>query len=107
MPLAFADDAEPPAAMRIGAGDLGVGGHPVIGVGHALLGGQERQKGRQRIGRYLLACLEDQRFALHAEGLALDMAAHGVATVEHRLDAQIVEPEAVIGSVHHVETFDL
>ncbi len=59
-PFCRAGDAKAAAAMGIGAGDLGIGRHPVGLVGHALLGRKQRQQRGQCVHRYLLPLLEDE-----------------------------------------------
>ena len=68
--LARPRDAEAGRAIRIGAGDLGVGRHPVVRVGRALLGGQKRQQRRERIDRKALAGRQMQHLAAQLEMVA-------------------------------------
>ena len=84
--------------MRVGAGDLGVGRHPVVAVRRPLLGGQKREHGGERVDREALAGRQVQHLAAKLEevagpGAAIDPAALG----RHDLDAQVVQLEAVVG----------
>ena len=47
------DDLQLRRTVRIWTGDVGVGGHPVIFVGHSLLGGQQGQNGRYAMSNSL------------------------------------------------------
>ena len=58
--LAGAGNPETGAAVRVGASNLCVGRHPVIGVRVSLLGGQQRQYGGQRVHRKGLSGRETQ-----------------------------------------------
>src|SRR5688572_18086389 len=58
-----ARNAEERAAVRIGTGDVGIGGHPVRGVSHPLFGGKDRQQCCQRVDRKRLAIRKAQIFS--------------------------------------------
>ena len=49
-------------AVRIGTGDLGIGGHPVVAMTGPLLGRQQRQHRRKRIDRHALAGRQNAAF---------------------------------------------
>ena len=87
-------------AVRVGTGDLGVGRHPVVGVGRTLLGGQQRQDRRERIDREALARRQRQNLALELEIVAGARAAIDLRPGGHdRLDPQVPELEAFVGLV--------
>ncbi len=91
-----ASDAEPRAAMRIGTRDVGVGGHPVVRIGHALFRGKKRQQRGERIQRERLAVRESQVFTLHREPVAFVMAAHHRTLGGDDLHSQVVQLKRVV-----------
>ena len=83
--------------MRVRAGDFGVGTHPVMGIGHTLLGGQQRQKRSEGIQREPLPGREMQHLAAHLEPVArLCVAQDPGAGRCKDLDAQVKQFEMVI-----------
>ena len=100
---AGARDAEARAAVRIGTGHLGVGGHPVVALGRALLGRQQRQQRGQRIEREALAGRQGEVLAVHLEVVADAVAAHHRPLGGDDLDAQIVQRELVVLLGRHRE----
>ena len=93
--LPDAGDAEPRPAVGVGAGDLFVGGHPVIRVRGALLRGKERQKGRERVqGEAPPAVLRKHELLPdHEEVLPLPVIAHHRPPGGDHLDPEVVEGE--------------
>lgn len=94
-PFAKTGDAKTAAAIGIGTGNLGIGGHPVIGMCVPLFGGQKREQRGERVHRHLLLILENQQFAFHTKTLAFDMTADRGAITDHRFHAQVIKPEAI------------
>src|SRR4051812_25900487 len=68
--LSHAGDPEPARAMGIRAGDLRIRRHPVVGMRGALLRGQERQQGGQRIDREALARRQMEHLPFELEEVA-------------------------------------
>ena len=99
---ADAGDAEPCAAVGVGTRDVGVGGHPVVRVGHALLRRKDGQERRQRINGKGLSRRQREVLPAQLEPVAGAMAAHHGPIRRHHFDAQIVELERVVTIVHAV-----
>ena len=89
-------DAESSAAVRIGAGDLCVGRHPVVGMRRPLLGGQQRQQRGQRIDRKGLPRREVQVLADQSNQSPAAMIADHRAIGGDHVDAQVEERETVV-----------
>lgn len=88
---------EPRTAMGIRARNFRIGAHPVMIIGHPLLGRQERQNGGQRIHRKMIDVREDQALALHQEiGSSHMVANHRLVTGNH-LDLEIEKFERPVG----------
>src|SRR5687767_4385891 len=93
---AGARDAEPRAAVGIGAGDVGVGGHPVVRMRLALLRRQQGQQRGEGIHRERLGTAEYQVLALHHEPVARPVAADHRPAGGHHFDPQVVELKGIV-----------
>ena len=89
-------------APQLGSGHaiVGVGRHPVVRIGDALLGRQDRQERRERVHRKRLAGRQRHVLAAHFQPVAGAMPAdHRPIRADH-FDAQIVELELVVTLDH-------
>lgn len=94
---AGARNAKAASAMRVGAGDIGIGGHPVRRVGHALLGRENREEGSEGVEGETLPIGEPEVLALQLEpGPCRVIADHRLVRGDD-VDAEIVEGEGVHG----------
>jgi hypothetical protein len=82
--------------VGIGTGDLGVGRHPVVRVGGALLGREQREERRQRVEREGLAGGEAQVLARELEPVADLVVADHRAIGGDDLHPQVEQRKAVI-----------
>ena len=95
-------DAQARRTVRVRAGDLGVGGHPVVRCGLALLRGEQRQDRGERVDREALAGRKVQHLAPELEEVAgLRAAIEPRAGRGDDLDPEVVELEAVVWRVRH------
>lgn len=91
---AHANNPESTATVGIGAGDEGIGGHPVVGVGLPLFGGEEGQESGQGIQREALPGGEPQVLSMQLEGITGPVIAdHGQTRGLFDFNAEVEQAE--------------
>lgn len=92
--LAQAGDSKSGRAIRIGARNLRIGCHPIIGIGWALFGGKQREQRREGVNRESLIRRQKQHFAVELEVVAQSRAAiYRLTRRTNHFDPQVVELE--------------
>ena len=89
-PQTGAGDAKDAPAVRIGTGDVRVGGHPVVGVRDPLLGRQQGEECSQRIDREGLIRGQREVLSRELEVVSRPVVADHRSLRGHDLDTQVV-----------------
>ena len=94
-PRAGSRDAEAGPAVGVGTGDLGVGRHPVPGIGLALLRGKEGQECSEGVQGEGLARGEEEVLPLDLEVITGAVSTDHVAGIAYHFHPQIIENKLV------------